>query len=451
MENLSEEILRHILEFVAPQQLLRSANNVSKSWNALISSHRFWQKHPLFLSIIEPQQEQGRTACFGRSAPAQLDRKKTTTSNTEQIQKPSLKAQQKDIPISNVLTTHQIQLICLYRAHVANENHNAAKPLTENTSAARGAKSPDWFNPQSVLPTMEEAECLASISAGQRRCCTASTTDHYGERLTNVLPSSKPRQHHNNRHFYFGNTSWWSSEESSNADSPETLLFATRYPLALLTSLRIQALAGPPFSHLCFTWKQTIVKAYRLPLDKLEWNPRDSTMTTRSRKRRLAKAKGRKRRDGDYVVVGPSVIPTASEFPCSFAAVRACTRGKRRGGGGQEEEQEHEGERVDYHHRLFPPLDVLSKAPPDHLTILATLEGHEPIFESSPFEIPPNTNDVYEFSFPQGGVVANVVCLELIGKNNRFPGHGYYACVEKANILGIPLFLPHYLQDEHQL
>ena len=436
MDEWSEELLFSVFVFVPPQDLLCRVGVVCKRWSAVLSSSQFWHNHPLL-----PQHDKN-----GHNKDNEC--------------------QQGDLE----LNMHQIQRICLYKATVsAIAGCQADLPNAKNSgshnadSSSTGLKLPPMVRPQSVFPTAKEAAYLeygAVCDFFHRRCCVASTTDHFGEELRNVLPvhedqNSTPdildgfvtqhladadprsalsalsrlpgalglfgrfrRREHKN---------WWSSKPSPRQDSKETLLFATRHPLVLLTSLRIKPLADPINRNLCYTWRQTTIRAYRLPIQQLlltqrpghgaALNLREFHSTGGSNADEQQQSPPSKEKASYISALSPS-------FPCSFPISSPTAN--------------------DNHGDVFPSRMGLSRARPDQATIDATLEGLRPVFESEPFVLPPNSDNPYEFKFPVigagVGVLANVIEIELVGKNHeQFPGHGYYACVESVDSIGIPL------------
>ena len=410
MEQLSDELYFGVLAFVPPSDLLCSANRVSKRWAALISGDAFWRNHPLVDNGVV-----GTLASPPTPPPTPLSSLSLSCRTTQSF---STSGKSGSTPQLR-LNTHQLQRICLYKA-VATLTTVAWKHGTMKSS------SPS--RPTSVLPRLSEAIDVDYVSSSQRRCCTASTTDHRVEQLINVLRRNRRR---NTKHLIgvpglehlyshrgdddddvvmeddvnygtanriWGRDSWWSSRSTPLPDSTETLLFVTRCPLVLLTRLYIRPLTDPHNCGVCYTWKQTVVRAYRLPLEQLADPNRSGEM---------------------------------AGFPCSFPIVR-----------------NHDS-------------DAFAR---DQATIEATLHGYVPVFESEPFAIPLDCSDFYEFSFPMtttktgndhgkfagdggvGGVVANLITIDLIGKNNeQFHGRGYYAAVETVDAHGIPL-----LEDPRQ-
>jgi hypothetical protein len=177
------------------------------------------------------------------------------------------------------------------------------------------------------------------------------------------------------------------------------LLFTTRSPLALISEVKIKPLLDPSH-HLVrrhlgegeggfYTWKKTVIRAFRLPLESL---------------------------------VNAYTPQSLAGFPCMFQTA------------GLREEPRIPPQR----HGMFA-MDGRS-APPDQDTIDQLLSGHQPVYESQEFGVPVDSDEMIRFVLPPG-VVANVLTITLYGKNReQRVGMGYYACVEKVDCLGIPLY-----------
>ena len=418
MERLSDELWFGILAYVPPLDLMCATHCVSKRWAALIASDAFWRNHPLIVGGDDvpppPTSSSGTT-------------KTTTTTTTASNQKtPRLS-----------LNTHQLQRICLYKA---------TEKAPNVVSSGDGPQLSTSLHPRPVFPSFLEARQVENDSS-RRICCTAATTDHVSERLINVLRSDESTtgigyHYNNNQHDpdhdfdenrlndYMNNNNnanpptwrrrsrWWSSSLTRTPYSTETLMFVTRFPLVLLTRLKIKPRADPQDHRICYTWKQTVIRAYRLPLQQL---------------------------------TDPNRMDGLNGVPCSFGMASSTSTTN--------------GDNHHRNHQIYGNVDALgalnnyffrfvpARAEPDHATIDLTLQGHEPVFESEPFAVPPDRNDVYEFTFPMSnwkddcgggggsiGIVANLITIDLIGKNKeQFSGQGYYTCVEMVDAIGIPL------------
>jgi hypothetical protein len=104
--------------------------------------------------------------------------------------------------------------------------------------------------------------------------------------------------------------------------------------------------------------------------------------------------------------------------------------------------------------RFLPPEgpDAIQAPPGDEIIQDLLVNGQVPVYESLAMPHPhhphhhhsaaANSSKLLKFALPPG-VVANVIVVTLIGKNHeQFEGSGYYACVERVDCRGIPLY-PH--------
>ena len=73
----------------------------------------------------------------------------------------------------------------------------------------------------------------------------------------------------------------------------------------------------------------------------------------------------------------------------------------------------------------------------DSEIIQTLIQDQEPVFETIMKVRNPTNNDTLQYLLP--GVVANVVVIDLVGKNHEWPGFGFYAGVERVECDGIPL------------
>jgi hypothetical protein len=275
------------------------------------------------------------------------------------------------------LTKHQLQRCCLYMASVSSE-------------------VPIFLQPGSVLLSREEANIIRDDLG--KRTCAASTTDFLQESLENVL--SDGNQDDGTVPLPLNRLRWWSSKPSPTKESNEVLLFTTRYPVALISEVKIKPLLDPAH-HLVrrhlregegdfYTWKKTVFRAFRLPLESL---------------------------------LDADAPQSLAGFPCMFQ-----TAGLR------------EEPRVPPQQRGRFLMDDGPSASPDQDTIDHLLSGHQPVYESQELGVPVDSDEMISFVFPPG-VVANVVTITLYGKNReQRAGMGYYSCVEKVDCLGIPLY-----------
>mmetsp|Transcript_19972 Transcript_19972/g.28298 ORF Transcript_19972/g.28298 Transcript_19972/m.28298 type:complete len:224 (+) Transcript_19972:132-803(+) len=78
----------------------------------------------------------------------------------------------------------------------------------------------------------------------------------------------------------------------------------------------------------------------------------------------------------------------------------------------------------------------------DEGVIESLLKNQTPVYESQIYDLPNSQSvNVQNYLFPKPGIVANVVTITLVGKNSKqFDHTGYYACVDRVDIQGIPLY-----------
>ena len=201
-EALSDELVGSVLSFVPPLDLLRSTIQTCQRFRDILNGDEFWQK--------------------GIDSSARL------LDNNKRL------------PIA--LTTHQLQLYSLYDSTlvVAEEEKEEEEILA-------------LLQHGSVLPSFEVAQ---QLKATRRFTCAASTTDRFSECIENVLQddSRAPRISTMFRQFLLP-TTWWSSQPTPAPDSRnEILLFATRYPTCVLTTVRIKPLLDPYLGHVVYSW-----------------------------------------------------------------------------------------------------------------------------------------------------------------------------------------------------
>lgn len=70
------------------------------------------------------------------------------------------------------------------------------------------------------------------------------------------------------------------------------------------------------------------------------------------------------------------------------------------------------------------------------------MQNETPVYESDAVPlVNPFSDGLITYPFPEGGILANVVTVELIGKHaKQTQESGYYACVEKFDCRGIPFY-----------
>lgn len=211
------------------------------------------------------------------------------------------------------------------------------------------------------------------------RVCLASTTEHSNEYIENVLPQNDSvwgARFMETVHDLFGR--WWSSGPADNEESDELLLFTLRWPDTVVSEVSIKPLKDPYFSNTKYTWKKIIVKAYRLPVEE------ETTI------------------DQEFI-------------NCPMCTVKV------------------KGES-----RL---ASFSNRVPDDRESIETCLSGQVLVYDSGVIDTPAVDCDSWQHYTLPKNVVANVITFELIGKNSRqFPDSGFYVCVERVMIRGIPLY-----------
>mmetsp|Transcript_14357 Transcript_14357/g.19992 ORF Transcript_14357/g.19992 Transcript_14357/m.19992 type:complete len:554 (+) Transcript_14357:227-1888(+) len=233
--------------------------------------------------------------------------------------------------------------------------------------------------------------------------------------------------HHSN--LSSGN-SWWSSRPSTSNETPETLLFTTRYPLTLLSDVFIKPLLDPFDGKTCYTWNRLVIRAY-LFQDTNELGE-DTTP--------IGSSSSFSSKDGDSTTEDRSSPSSLSSTTLSSTAAtaRIVPGYPSRIVVHQEDEQTRNFRRRTTD--LNPHEQRRAKCDQDVIDNL--LQNQTPVYESQLYEIV-NSNNVnfQRYSFPQPGIVANVVTITLKGKNSKqFDHTGYYACVDRVVIRGIPLY-----------
>jgi hypothetical protein len=294
-----------------------------------------------------------------------------------------------------LLTANQLQRVCVY--------------LDALTAFKGGDATPEAKDfPKSLLYGMrlvdfQAAEWNRDRSLNGRRVCLASSTDHNSEMLENVLKANvlKADQRSTlpavlrNPIFPRSNLSWWSSRPST-PDTSDTILFTIDCPVAVLSCLKWQALIDPYIRRCVYTWQYAIVKAYRLPLGKLSTNAENDT----------------------------------AGFPCTI---------------------ECSFDNDEDNHPAQFPNSFLRASREEGKALDRLLIGEFPVFESRPLPHPKidynfttaqmKQEDIpwQEMQFPPV-IPANVVTITLVGKDHeQFQGSGYYCCVHRVQLEGIPL------------
>ena len=385
-DHLSDEVWMQILSFVPPLEILLSVTNVSKSLHAVAHPESYWLFH--VKSLLQTIHHQNSMANI---AISWLD-------NVE-------------------LNRHQLQRLCVFLA----ARCGACSSLDDDGLEVQqlpacllyGSRLVNRVGAESIRQHIYRNSYIFTNSH-RRRVCLATSTEHPTELLENVLGSLGTnsadeilqnlgvfalRQHAFQK--------WWSSKPSPTQESSDTILFTTNCPLALLSDLKWRPLLDPFTRSQAYTWKHAIVKAYRLPLSKLDPHP-------------------------DQARAG---------FPCTVAAL---PRGvQRRPASDAADDMSIDSD---------DDIDLsLQSAQQEREALDRLLEGEHPVFESAPLAYAPMRGDEstlprLQRSIPWQHVIfppallANVITITLVGKNSRqFQHSGFYACVEQVKLEGIPL------------
>ena len=324
------------------------------------------------------------------------------------------------------LTVHQMQRCCLLshtrRYQQILDVRKAVLGLDNDTEKEKDTpKSPRLI---SVLPSRN--------SMRTDPVCLATTKDRDTEGLDNVLCSSirepdnfwqdiisQPKsailsppvaQRLFNLPVWQEGT-YWSSTASPAPDTNETLLFATRCPLALITDVAVKPFREMGFFGLdagntdtVYSWPAAQVRVYRLPV-------------------------------GLGGLLDPSPSGHFSGFPCMVSSHA------------QLESEVADGGEDDNAGNGTAASSVAKTLSPPHASSLQSrligylLAGHAPTYVS-PVRTAPNAHSDSWQHFPlPNQVVGNVVTVTLMGKNNRqFSTSGYYVCVDQVVARGLPLY-----------
>jgi hypothetical protein len=478
MDLLSDDMLRTMLGWVPPGDVIQSVAHVSTRFARLTREESFWWNHPLVLEHVavlptkNPQQdlnkeEEDTDKKETRDLKRLGIRKYGSSSSRNRRQKPQ-QQQQKLQLLYRTFSTSQLQRFCLYAAAVQQK-----------------MDIPTCLEMGSVLVSKEQASHCWNMN-GRRRVpplhhdqvvCLASTTDHWNENLENVLPSSPGEEGCIQRQRIDNNndaaTAWWSSAPSPNPDSEDTLLFTLQGSTTMITGIQLKPLVDPfRLINTVYTWKKTILRAYYIPsidgsllsndcCDDDDYVDNDSDGS-----------------DSDYSqeeVDNNKGATTSTEI---VLVAHGCHTRRYN----HEEDENDEGQDDQHHHhhhtkpstaksavfysfcrtgpglssplrRMREPLwlaggvaGALFYSPPSLLTsyqgtIDGVLANHVPVYESQPYDntVLAESSQVLHYSIPLG-VIANVIVITLSGKNHeQFEGSGYYACVEKVDCQGIEL------------
>ncbi|CAB9501944.1 expressed unknown protein [Seminavis robusta] len=383
-ENLSEELWMQILSYVPVLEILQSCCRVSKSFHRLVIPQSYWLFHAEAL-LQDTRRRHGNGDDW---------------SWLERIH----------------LNDHQLQRLCILLSGAApthdtmddnddndDDNNNNLPAGLYYGSRLMNRSGAEAIRQRNYASNNNNIQDGTAFEIHRRRVCLASSTDNPSELLENVLSGL------GNNHGEFlqnlalfglrqrGYQKWWSSKPSRVQDSTDTLLFTTDCPLAVLSHLKWRPLLDPFTRRQTYTWHYALVKAYRLPLHKLD----------------------------------PEPTAEGAGFPCT---VDALPNGYR-------------------HQRTRPGLvsDENNQSTRQEGTALKmVLEGETPVFESPrlPYTLlqQPRQNRTLQRNIPwqhlvfPPSLIANVVTVTLVGKNSRqFSHSGFYACVEQVRLEGIPL------------
>jgi hypothetical protein len=379
---LSDELLRLILDFVPSLELLRSTVHASKRFALQIQQKSFWQNHV-------PRSD-----------------------------------------ITNCFTRHQLQCYCICEESARKNNTSDSTPTCLKTGSVliSRPKAREWLSPS------EEGS-----NGRSRVVCIASTTDHANENLENVLPDPNddvdterfaPRERVALARGIFAfmippRERWWSSRPSHTQDKGERLLFSLKYPECIVSEVWIKPLRDPFHDEPVYTWKQTKIQAYHLPVKILGRSRRkienDHSATTHGPSNHRisgehSNATTTARDEDDPIQNDASPLQAAWEHPSSLSMSLVDL-----------EQQENDG------------------------LIDAVLASRSPVYESDAYDVPrSDSNDLLRYPLPSSpGVVANVIVFTLTGKTfEQFQQSGYYACVERVDVRGIPLHTHRNVDDD---
>eukprot|EP00978_Attheya_sp_CCMP212_P041150 scaffold232293_cov59-Attheya_sp.AAC.2 len=285
------------------------------------------------------------------------------------------------------LNLYKMQQVCLFSEY--RKRHDRNEDKKDSLSSGEGYGTPSSLRPSSMLVPRDVA---SKIKKGL--VCHASTTDHPEERIENVLPMSgipdKSSWRVPVRSFVWADSHWSSSPASSGKPGfrDDTLLFTTRCPDALISDVAIM-----PFTECrllyginqTYTWPGFILRVYRLPV-------------------------------GATGLCDPQPPSDDSGFPCLIS-----TDSQLREDGGT--------------------CNEMPTKNPRQALVDGILDGYEPVYESPIQHSDGPRCAAWQNLVLPPGVVGNVITITLLGKHNRqFPTSGFYACVDRVVVLGIPLY-----------
>jgi hypothetical protein len=473
MNTLPDDLVRNILGWVPPGEVIQSVALVSTRFARLVREESFWWNHPLVLEHADPRRDLTVDEDEDKYEARDLKRSRiqnysSINSSRDRRQQSQKQQQQQLYLLPRTLSMSQLQRFCLYA-----------------TAVQQKMDIPTCLRMGSVLVSKEQASESMMInfcSSGlplpplprprqhHRAVCAASTTDsvYLNEALENVLPSSQEQWNIQRRlrqqrishsdSSESATTAWWSSAPSPNPDSEDTLLFTLQGSTTMITAIQLKPLVDPFHStNKVYTWKKTILRAYYIPpiegsFDNYDYddyaqevmdNKQITTTTTtgeiplvahccQTRQYNQEEDNGEDFEDSDDDHEHHDPKPSAAKASVFYSF---CPTGMRLPLRRMGTPLLFGGVRGAWH--LLPPPTL----PSDQATIDGVLANHVPVYESQTYD---NTalaesNQVLHYSIPLG-VIANVIVITLCGKNHEaFAGTGYYACVEKVDCYGIEL------------
>lgn len=394
--NLPDEILRHILIFLEPAEILVNIARSSKHLASISSSDNFWRfKYIPQLFSFPPSiiQVQVSGLCTG-------------------------------------LTMAQLQQCCVvsYKRQMCSDwlvsdwddwymktfGTNRDSDTDTDTNFDIYINTDHYVWPRaSILPTIEDA--VLELRTGDSCCCLCSSRDRDGgeEILENVLPLNDVVAATDDwKSIASGNSTnidhsrqgvrWWSSAPSPSnrpEDTNEVILFTTKVK-AIITDIAIKPLQDPfsSYGKNTFSWPRISIKIYSLPTPTSMSKPHNGSNDTQ-----------RERPGCGEFRITKDMLESA-DIGSSFDTRRSTDR------------------RLD-----------------QRAIIEAVLGSHTPVYESPLINVTSSNStkehdDSWQYYNIPDGVVGNVITFTLWGKNcEQYIGSGYYVCVERVAARGIPL------------
>ena len=401
---ISDEILVEVFTWVPPLDLLINVYPVCLRFHETLDDDAFWSQLAANLkkdtttttTECSTKKEKGEEA--GNSIRNDGDAVTTTSTDKSVVVRDCCSTTSSiDInwPSSDELTKHQCQRLCIF---LTSYKHQDEQP----------PKIPKCLELGNILVSKERASILRTQSRGYLRTCFASTTDNRNELIENVLTESRHTNtlandwnaviNKSRMAIVFseirGECTWWSSRATNTQEeSDELVAFCTEYNTSVMIEVAIKPLRDPFLRQPVYTWKRTTIRAYLLGPDKIFHGGNYNTNG---------------RGLGGYAIHSDA----EDEIPCVM-------QGKPDG----------------------PWGDWAS----DEDTIQSLLENETPVYVSSQL-VGPKNDEWIRYKLP-GAVIANVVTITLGGKDNRqYQATGYYACIERLFVRGIPLYESEHLQ-----